>query len=388
MEGANMTDYRAGLDRIWDAMKRSSCIASIGGLAFLGAVAGNSAAQAKTADGKYLIYYSMSYLGNTWQTEAMNTIVALAKIPAFANKVELRVQAAGADAQRQIQQIGSMIGAGADAIIAYPISPTALDTVIKKACDKGIVVAVINGVNEPCAYTLKADGVKLGKIRTQYVVDALNGKGNVIEFLGVPGVSYNEDHHRGLTETVSANPGIKVTAQLVGLWSEQETRLKMREFLATHAWSDVDGIVAQMGCGTITDMQIEDGWFPKHPVIPCSGEAENGARVQMLPADSGVKGALGARGLSVGSGLFGVPYALKVVTDILGGKQHPHMVVYDPVQVTDKNVKLCSSGNAEDFGKGCNTIPPALVPGDYIVDFWSPYTSEIGVDASLVGAVQ
>ena len=58
-----MTDYRAGLDRIWDAMKRGSCIASIGGLAFLGAVAGNSAAQAKTADGKYLIKVTTQLVG-------------------------------------------------------------------------------------------------------------------------------------------------------------------------------------------------------------------------------------------------------------------------------------------------------------------------------------
>jgi ribose transport system substrate-binding protein len=340
--------------------------------------------QAKTADGKYLIYYSMSYSGNTWQTEAMNTIIALAKTPAFANKVELRVQASGADAQRQIQQIGSMIGAGADAIIAYPISPTALDGVIKKACAKNIAVIVINGVDEPCAYTLKPDGVEVGRIRTQWVADQLKNKGNIVEFLGVPGVSYNEDHHKGLAEVLTANPNMKVTAQLVGMWSEQETRLKMREFLATHSWSDVNGVVAQIGCGTLAAMQVEDGWYPKNPIIPCSGDAENGARVQMLPAKSGTTGALGANGLSIGSGLFGVPYALKVAVDILDGKQQPHLIVYDPVQVTDANVKMCETGSAADFAAGCNTIPPTLVPDDYVIDFWSPYTPEIGINSALL----
>jgi ribose transport system substrate-binding protein len=359
------------------------CI-SVAAIAAATVVAGTGPMQAKTADGKYLIYYSMSYSGNTWQTEAMNTIIALAKTPAFAKKVELRVQASGADAQRQIQQIGSMIGAGADAIIAYPISPTALDGVIKKACSKNIPVLVINGVDEPCAYTLKADGVKLGKIRTQWVADQLKGRGNIIEFLGVPGVSYNEDHHKGLTEVLAVNPNMKVTAQLVGMWGQQETRLKMREFLATHSWSDVNGIVAQMTCGTLAAMQVEDGWYPKNPIIPCSGEAENGARLQMLPTSSGTKGALGAKGLSVGSGLFGVPYALKVAVDILDGKQQPHLTVYDPVQVTDANVKMCESGSAADFAAGCNTIPPTLVPDDYVIDFWSPYTPETGISSALL----
>lgn len=39
------------------------------GLAMSLAFASGSA-DAKTKDGKYLIYYSMSYVGNAWQTEA------------------------------------------------------------------------------------------------------------------------------------------------------------------------------------------------------------------------------------------------------------------------------------------------------------------------------
>ena len=35
-------------------------------------------AEAKTEDGKFLVYYSMSYVGNAWQTEARNTVIAMA----------------------------------------------------------------------------------------------------------------------------------------------------------------------------------------------------------------------------------------------------------------------------------------------------------------------
>ena len=108
-------------------------------------------ADAKTKDGKYLIYYSMSYVGNAWQTEAKNSLVAMSKTAAYRDRVEVRVQASGANAQRQIQQMNAMIQAGADAILAFPISPTALNGVIRNACKKGVVVVVINGVSEPCA---------------------------------------------------------------------------------------------------------------------------------------------------------------------------------------------------------------------------------------------
>ena len=165
-------------------------------LAFLGmAIAWGSApnsASAKTADGKLLVYYSMSYVGNAWQTEAKNLITAMALLPEYADRVELRVQAAGANAARQIQQMNAMIQAGADAILAFPISPTALNGVIKNACKKGVTVVVINGVTEPCAYVVKIDGVKLGAYRTKFVVDAMGAMGNIVAITGVPGVSYSE----------------------------------------------------------------------------------------------------------------------------------------------------------------------------------------------------
>jgi ribose transport system substrate-binding protein len=83
--------------------------------------------QQATAAGKYKIFLSMSYVGNDWQTEAANMVKAMAATPDLKDKVDLEVQVAGTDAQKQIQQINSMVQAGAKAIVIYPISPTALN---------------------------------------------------------------------------------------------------------------------------------------------------------------------------------------------------------------------------------------------------------------------
>src|SRR6478609_1847773 len=107
------------------------------GTAFLAALTLSSNASA--AD-KYKVYLSMSYVGNDWQTEAANMVKAMAATPALKDKVDLEVQVAGTDAQKQIQQINSMVQAGAKAIVVYPISPTALNRAIKNACSKGVVV--------------------------------------------------------------------------------------------------------------------------------------------------------------------------------------------------------------------------------------------------------
>ncbi|MGO1766215.1 MAG: substrate-binding domain-containing protein, partial [Advenella sp.] len=91
---------------------------------------------AQTAE-KHKIYLSMSFIGNDWQAEAANMVKAMAKTPELADKIDLQVQVSGENAQKQIQQINAMVQAGAKAIVVFPISPTALNRVIKNACNKG-----------------------------------------------------------------------------------------------------------------------------------------------------------------------------------------------------------------------------------------------------------
>jgi len=72
----------------------------------------------------------MSYIGNDWQDEAAKMVKALAASADYKDKVDLKVQVAGPDAQKQIQQINAMVAAGAKAIVVYPISPTALNEAV------------------------------------------------------------------------------------------------------------------------------------------------------------------------------------------------------------------------------------------------------------------
>jgi ribose transport system substrate-binding protein len=73
--------------------------AAVAGL--LAGVAGDAAAQG----GKHKIFLSMSYIGNDWQAEAANMVKAMAAHPSMQDKVDLQIQVAGPNAQRQIQQI-------------------------------------------------------------------------------------------------------------------------------------------------------------------------------------------------------------------------------------------------------------------------------------------
>ena len=109
-------------------------------------------AQAQPARAK--VFLSMSYVGNDWQAEASNMVKAMAAHPSLADKIDLQVQVAGPNAQKQIQQINAMVQAGAKAIVIFPISPTALNQVVRSACAKRVLVFAYDGeITEPCVPT-------------------------------------------------------------------------------------------------------------------------------------------------------------------------------------------------------------------------------------------
>src|SRR6476620_4535820 len=115
--------------------------------------AGIAAAPTVNAAQKHKIFLSMSYIGNDWQAEAANMVKAMASHKSLRDKVDLEVQVAGPNAQRQIQQINAMVQAGAQAIVIFPISPNALNAAVKNACDKGVLVFAYDAeITEPCAY--------------------------------------------------------------------------------------------------------------------------------------------------------------------------------------------------------------------------------------------
>src|SRR3954454_15813766 len=142
------------------------------------------------AAGKYKIFLSMSYIGNDWQAEAANMVKAMAAHSSMADKVDLQVQVAGPNAQRQIQQINAMVQAGAQAIVVYPISPTALNAAVKNACAKGVVIIAYDGaITEPCAYNVTIDQEEAGRVTAEWLAKKLDGKGNIVLITGVPGTS-------------------------------------------------------------------------------------------------------------------------------------------------------------------------------------------------------
>lgn len=352
-----------------------------------------SCATAQAADKKFKIFLSMSYIGNDWQAEAENMVKAMAESQTYMNKVDLKVQVAGPDAQRQIQQINAMIQQGAQAIIVYPISPTALDQVITSACARKVVIIAYDAaINAPCAYNVHIDQREAGRTTAEWLVKQLGGKGNVVMITGVPGTSVDTERTAAAKEVFAKNPDIHIIATTPGMWSQAVARTALTKILTNHPWSDINGLWMQVGCYTATSMEIEAD-IPANRLRVCAGEGSNGHRIEMLPlGDKSVEGVhdayrpLGLSSISYASPPYSGALALKLAVEVLEGKAVPKLTTLPLPIVTNTSVKLCVKGTWTEMQAGCNTFQPAIVSNSgWFASIYSPRTPEAGLNAALAG---
>lgn len=345
-------------------------------------------------DPPYKVYLSLSYTGNDWQSEGENMVRALAASSEFKDKVQLEVQVSGPNAQKQSQQINAMTQAGADAIIMYGASETLLNGAIRNACAKGVVVVAYDSyVSEPCANNVTTDAAEFGRLGAQWLVDTLNGKGNIVMMTGVPGMSTDTARNDAANKVFKEHPDINVIASVPGMWSQSVFRSEMSKILATRSWDDIDGLWIQVGCYTAGVMQDEAG-IPDDKKRPCAGEGSNGHRIQMLPSGTEVEGAtggyrpMGYPSLSLASPPMEGALSLKYAIEIIEGKRKPEHLTLVPIPTyTNKDIKLCQQGTWQEMhDAGCNAFKPSIIenPG-WFASIYHEELPAIGLKAALSG---
>ena len=126
--------------------------------------------QALAEEKSYVIGVSNTLIGNGWREEMICSIKAQAKASGLVKKVILANRNAGPT--EQIADIRNLISAGANAIIVNPSDRTALNSVIKEAASRGIVVvAVDQAVTAPEAYIVSNDQVAYGAASAKWLAE-------------------------------------------------------------------------------------------------------------------------------------------------------------------------------------------------------------------------
>lgn len=305
------------------------------------------------AQQKFKIYLSLSYSGNVWQAAAANDVKALAKTPPYNKMVDLKEIISGADPQAQISDYESMIANGANAIISFPVSPTALNRVISEGCAKGVKFFMYDAtVTAPCAYNVSYITSGFGENTAQYLVNLLHGKGNIMINRGVPGNTVDTRHYDGMMSVFKKYPDIKIVDTYYGYWDDARSRAATAQALAAHP--DVDGIASQLGEYGVLEAALAAN-PAKLPFI--TGEDTNGIRLAFAnPKDH----AAGLEGVSSGSPPATAGYAFKLMMEILQNKitLTSRNIQFPLPWVPWNTVKICA-GSVQTAG--CNTFKDGVV---------------------------
>ena len=292
------------------------------------------------AEDHYKVFLDMSYSGNSWQASAANGIKALAGTPPYDKSVEFKTVISGTDVQHQISDLQSMIAAGANAIIMYPLSPTALNRVIKQACAKNILVFTYDStVTEPCAYNVSNITARYGANTAQWMANQMGGKGEVVINHGVAGTTVTKVYDEQALGVFKRYPGIKIVGDFYGNWNDSVSQEEVAKILAAHP--NIDGIWNVDG--SYGALQAVVNGRPDR-LVTIAGQSNNGYRLMIADPAAQAKG---LKGVSSSAGPAVGPYAFKVMMEVLTGKMKldKHNVEYPlPWRSEERRVgKECSS---------------------------------------------
>lgn len=220
----------------------------------------------------YVIGLSNFSLGNSWRIQMIEEAKYAAEINPRVK--ELIVTEANDDTSKQISDIEDLIARGVDAILISASNPRALIPVVDKAMAAGIVVVDFDNVVDTNNITshIIVDQIDFGRVQAEWLVEAMNGKGNVLVFNGMKGTSISADRYAGALSVLDQYTGIDIVNVVYANWDYATAKRAMENILASNV--RIDGIWSQGGAMSEAAVKayIERGMNPP----PVTGEDGNG----------------------------------------------------------------------------------------------------------------
>jgi len=235
------------------------------------------AAGAKESSGpkKYDVALSVVWEGNTYAVQSSEEFYAEVERQKAAGTVG-NVYYLNSDnsAEKQVSDLEDLYVRNVDILIIQPVNPPAVSDIIKKFHDKGTIVIPCVSPLATDAYTLSmiADDRSFGRTGAQFLVDKLNGKGNIIALDGMDGITVAIERWAGAKEVFDKYPNIKIISKVFADWDYAKGKAATENLLA--AFPKIDGVWSSGG--DMTRGAIEAFVEAKRPLVPMMGEDANG----------------------------------------------------------------------------------------------------------------
>ncbi len=220
--------------------------------------------EAGAQSNRLVVGFSQIGAESSWRTAETNSIRAEAE----KRGIELKFSDAQQKQENQVKAINAFIAQKVDAIILAPVVETGWEPTLKRAKDAGIPVILVDRgvqVSDDSLFTtlIASDFVAEGRMAAQWLADALDGAGNIVELQGTPGSAPAIDRKKGFEEGIAAFPDLKIIRSQTGEFTRAKGKEVMEAFLKS-AGDEIDAVYAHnddMALGAIQAIE-ESGRKP------------------------------------------------------------------------------------------------------------------------------
>lgn len=250
--------------------KKSRLVRAALGMA--GAIALLALPNVVTAKDKYVIGFSQGTMNHPWRVAMVegNKAYAEKNLP----DVELIVTDGQNSSAKQVADVESLLARGIDVLMISPLTSDALTPVVQQALDAGVkVVTLDRKVDIPVTVHVGALNLPIGEDAGKYLVEALGGKGNVIEIQGTAGASATNDRHDGFVKGIEGS-GLKVVASQYADYLRENALKFMEDQLQRFGPGEIQAVYAhndEMALGAIQALEAA-GRLGEVKVVGVDGE--------------------------------------------------------------------------------------------------------------------
>ena len=282
-------------------------------------------AQSEASAEQKIIAFAQDTMGNDWRR---------AQVRQFQEEIngtrgiKFLYSDAGGDTAKQIRNIEDHLYSGVDILVTSPQNSALMTPVIQSAYRNGTPVILLSRtiVSEDYTSFIHPDNRAIARQAAHYIVKALNGRGNVIMLMGVPGTSTVHQRSEGFEEVMAHYPNIKLVRRTANYLRGDAIRATDK-LIAEN--TKIDAIYAQsdsMAIGAIMALK-KSGIDPK-PIVIVGIDYISDARELIRKRE------LDATYLYPTAGREGA----RVAMDILSGKEVPKEIIIDSIEITLDNV--------------------------------------------------
>ncbi len=269
----------------------------------------------------------MTHMSNAFTIELSDAV----KGQAEELGVNLTVNDAGQDVNKQISQIETAINQGVQGIIIEPVSVDGIMPAVEMAKEAGVTVVIVNQqIADPSAADCyvgvsNADG---GEMEMNKAAEDMNLKGNVAFLLGPMGSDAQIGRSEGYQRVLDANPDIVKVFESSADWDTAKALTLVENWL--QSGKEINAIVAHndgMALGALKAVQ-DAGLQDKIKCYGLDATPDALASVEAGELAATVSQSTSAQGVE----------AMKACFDIASGKTVEKEVLVDFTLITKENV--------------------------------------------------